>query len=54
LVGRWEYRSGSTAFVVYSHAQVPSDDGTGFSPRALARGPAQDVVLLKLSWAWLR
>lgn len=54
IVGRWEYRPGSTAFLVYSHAQVPSDDGTGFDSRSLARGPAQDVVLLKLSWAWLR
>ncbi len=54
IVGRWEYRPGSTAFLVYSHAQIPSEDGTGFDPRSLSRGPAQDVVLLKLSWAWLR
>ena len=54
IVARWEYRPGSTAFLVYSHAQVPSDDGTSFDMRALPRGPAQDVVLLKVSWAWLR
>jgi len=54
IVGRWEYRPGSTAFLVYSHAQLPSDDGAGLDARALPRGPAQDVVLLKLSWAWLR
>jgi hypothetical protein len=54
LVGRWEYRPGSTAYLVYSHAQLPADDGTGFDMKALPRGPAQDVVLLKLSWAWLK
>lgn len=54
IVGRWEYRPGSTAFLVYSHAQLPADDGTGFDAKALPRGPAQDVVLLKLSWAWLK
>ena len=53
IVGRWEYAPGSTAFLVYSHAQIPSDDGTSFDVRSLRRGPAQDVVLLKLSWAWL-
>jgi hypothetical protein len=54
LVARWEYRPGSTAFLVFSHAQSPSEDGAAFAPRSLARGPASDVVLLKLSWAWLR
>ena len=53
IVGRWEYAPGSTAFLVYSHAQIPRDDGTSFDLRSLPRGPAQDVVLLKLSWAWL-
>ena len=53
LVARWEYRPGSTAFLVYSHAQTPAD-GTGFQPGALVHGPAADAVLLKLSWAWLR
>jgi hypothetical protein len=38
---------------VYSHAQSP-DAGASYEPRALVRGPAADVVLLKLSWAWLR
>jgi hypothetical protein len=42
-IPRWEYRPGSTAYLVYSHAQAPD-----------AEGPASDVVLLKLSWAWLR
>ncbi|HUS33407.1 MAG TPA: hypothetical protein VMZ53_33120, partial [Kofleriaceae bacterium] len=53
LVGRWEYRPGSTAFLVFSHAQTPLD-GRAYEPSALVRGPKQDVVLLKLSWAWLR
>jgi hypothetical protein len=54
VVGRWEYRPGSTAFLVYSHAQSPLDDRATYDPGALVRGPKQDVVLLKLSWAWLR
>jgi hypothetical protein len=53
IVGRWEYRPGSTAFLVYSHAQAPAM-GMGFDPPALVHGPASDAVLLKLSWAWLR
>ena len=54
LVARWEYRPGSTAFLVYSHAQSPTTDRATYEPAALLRGPAQDVALLKLSWAWLR
>jgi hypothetical protein len=54
IVGRWEYRPGSTAFLVYSHAQAPAGDGATYDPAALVTGPASDVVLLKLSWAWLR
>lgn len=52
VVARWEYRPGSTAFLVYSHAQVPAA-GMGFAPTALVHGPASDAVLLKVSWAWL-
>jgi hypothetical protein len=52
-LARWEYRPGSTAFLVYSHAQSPDDDSATYEPRAMVRGPAADVVLLKLSWAWL-
>jgi uncharacterized protein DUF5916 len=54
IVGRWEYRPGSTAFLVYSHAQAPAGDGATYDPAALLTGPAADVVLLKLSWAWLQ
>lgn len=53
-IARWQYRPGSTAFLVYSHAQAPDDTSAGFEARSLVRGPASDVVLLKLSWAWLR
>jgi hypothetical protein len=53
IVARWEYRPGSTAYLVYSHAQTPAD-GTGFHPGALVHGPAADALLFKLSWAWLR
>ncbi|HEY5950914.1 MAG TPA: DUF5916 domain-containing protein, partial [Kofleriaceae bacterium] len=53
-VARWEYRPGSTAFLVYSHAQAPTDARATWDPAALVHGPQQDVVLLKLSWAWLR
>jgi hypothetical protein len=54
LVARWEYRPGSTAYFVYSHAQSPATDRATYEPAALVRGPASDAVLLKLSWAWLR
>jgi uncharacterized protein DUF5916/cellulose/xylan binding protein with CBM9 domain len=52
VVGRWEYRPGSTLFLVYSHSQLPAFGAT-YDPVALVQGPASDVVLLKLSWAWL-
>lgn len=52
IVGRWEYLPGSTAFLVYSHAQTPAK-GRDFHPTALVHGPASDAVLLKISWAWL-
>lgn len=53
-IARWEYRPGSTAYLVYSHAQQPDSADAAYEPRALVRGPASDVVLLKLSWACLR
>jgi hypothetical protein len=58
IVARWEYRPGSVAYLVYSHAQQPLDytlmESRGFAPLSLVHGPASDAVLLKLSWAWLR
>jgi len=53
VVARWEYHPGSTAFLVYSHAQTPLEDRATWEPAALVHGPKQDVILLKLSWAWL-
>jgi hypothetical protein len=50
VVARWEYRPGSTAYLVYSHAQVPAGDRVGGA--ALVHGPASDAVLAKLSWAY--
>ncbi|MBI2898191.1 MAG: hypothetical protein HYY06_31870 [Deltaproteobacteria bacterium] len=54
---RWEWRLGSTLFLVYSRAQAPEvgfEEGAvpGLDPRAVTRGPAADVLLLKLSYWW--
>ena len=57
LIGRWEYRPGSTAFLVYTHG-VTSDqlasDRAGISPRrdltVLRHFPSDDVVQVKVSW----
>ncbi len=57
VVLRWEYRLGSTAFLVYTRSQAPTTDlPPGGEPRldlgAVPRGPAADAVLLKLSYWW--
>ncbi len=56
---RWEYRLGSTLYLVYTRSQIPALDPTmGFtppatlSPRAFNHGATTDVVLLKLSYWW--
>jgi len=56
---RWEYRLGSTLYLVYSRAvtQPTWEDSTvrpaySLRPAGLARGPAVDTVLLKWSWYW--
>ncbi|MBI3131935.1 MAG: carbohydrate binding family 9 domain-containing protein [Acidobacteria bacterium] len=57
LIGRWEYRPGSTAFLVYTHG-VSTDqlanDRAGISPRrdltVLRHLPSDDVVQVKVSW----
>jgi hypothetical protein len=55
LVFRWEYVLGSTLFLVYSRAQVPSvtlepgERGT-LDFGALRRAPASNVLLLKVSY----
>jgi len=56
MVLRWEYRLGSTLFVVYSRSQVPAVD-LMMRPAALrvadvGNVPAVDMVLLKLSFWW--
>jgi hypothetical protein len=56
VVLRWEYRLGSSVFLVYSRSQVPYVQS--FQPPAtlrlssLGHGAAADVVLLKLSYWW--
>lgn len=54
VVMRWEYRLGSTFFLVYTHAQ--SDSGLlgtpKFSGRWIAPRPSEDTVLAKLLYWW--
>jgi len=58
LVLRWEYRLGSTLFVVYSRSQeelpLPRDPGPQVSvwPSRLFAGPATDTFLVKWSYWW--
>ena len=50
---RWEYRLGSTLFLVYTHeASGPSDSALGLWPPPLAGGPVSDTVLAKWTWYW--
>ncbi len=57
VVLRWEYRLGSTLFLVYTRSQVPT---TTLNPGQLGtidlgavnRAPASDVVLVKLTYWW--
>jgi len=60
LVGRWEFRPGSTLYAVYSHGQQgyesggPGRDGPAMSPRRdltfITSAPRDDLVLLKVSY----
>ncbi|MBU8898695.1 carbohydrate binding family 9 domain-containing protein [Corallococcus sp. M34] len=58
VVLRWEYRLGSTLFLVYSRAQqgLPAAEGdrpaASLLPKRLLAGPANDAVLLKWSYYW--
>ncbi len=57
LVGRWEYRLGSTLFLVYTHSQntgtAPSfGDGAGFNFSHVAPRAAEEELLCKLSYWW--
>jgi hypothetical protein len=61
---RWEYRLGSTLYLVYARNQTevpfyaepdaPGDPGRGppasLRPRSLSRGPTSDTLLVKWSW----
>ena len=56
-IARWEFRPGSTAFLVYTHGastdQLLSDRG-GLAPwpalKRLNHLPSDDVVQMKVSW----
>jgi hypothetical protein len=58
VVLRWEYRLGSTLYVVYTRGQqrFPVEDGLPpphtLLPEGLSSGPAQDALLVKWSWYW--
>jgi len=56
VVLRWEYRLGSTLFLVYSRSQVPTVDMPSMPPRlnldALRSNAVVDVILLKLAYWW--
>ena len=58
LVLRWEYRLGSTLFLVYTRSQFESPYAAGeqipfnLSPANLFKGPATDAVLVKWSYWW--
>jgi hypothetical protein len=58
FVVRWEYRLGSTVYLVYTRAQAePDPDGVparAIAPRALAHGATTDTILVKWSYFWNR
>ncbi|HYG68146.1 MAG TPA: DUF5916 domain-containing protein [Anaeromyxobacteraceae bacterium] len=58
FVARWEYRLGSTVYLVYTRAQAePEPTGIpsrAIGPHALAQGPTTDTVLVKWSYFFTR
>lgn len=56
LVLRWEYRPGSTLFLVWSQGRSAPDDGAPFrfgpDARTLFAAPSSNMIMLKLSY-WL-
>jgi len=61
VVFRWEYRLGSTIYLVYSRSQIPSvpvpamgffTNPTALDPRNFGHGGTSDVILLKFSSWW--
>ncbi|BDG01361.1 carbohydrate binding family 9 domain-containing protein [Anaeromyxobacter oryzae] len=56
-VVRWEYRLGSTLYVVYTRSQreLPAQGApapTSVAPAGLFRGPTIETVLVKWAWWW--
>jgi hypothetical protein len=54
-IARWEYRPGSTIFLVYQRSQselVPDPVRSTLGSEDLFDGPAVDVVSLKWTWFW--
>lgn len=52
---RWEFRTGSTLFLVYTRSQTPEltlDGPARLDLGALRRGPAADAFRLKVSYYW--
>jgi hypothetical protein len=58
FVVRWEYRLGSTVYLVYTRAQAePDPDGVpsrAIAPHALGHGATTDTMLVKWSYFWNR
>jgi hypothetical protein len=60
VVFRWEYRLGSTIYLVYSRSQIPTvplpmggfTNPTALDPRNFGHGGTSDVILLKFSSWW--
>jgi hypothetical protein len=57
VVLRWEFRLGSTLYLVYSRAQNPTvtlapDERPSLDLSAVPHAPAADVIQLKLSYWW--
>jgi hypothetical protein len=57
LVLRWEFRSGSLLYLVYTRAQAPTvtllpEQRARLEVGAVRRAPAADVLLLKIAYWW--
>jgi len=56
IVLRWEYRLGSTFFLVYARSQVPEiasfAEPVALQPRSLGTRASADVILAKFSYWW--
>jgi hypothetical protein len=57
VVARWEYRLGSILYVVYTRSQIPTvtltpSESATLSIGSVSRAPAQDVIIVKMSYWW--